>query len=61
MILCSRETEQRVQHYKNWVKLVPTFSDTISGFEKDPAAMDNFIHAVSAYMRHDFILTYSYS
>lgn len=53
--------EQRVQHYKNWVKLIPTFSDTISGFEKDPAAMDNFIHAVSAYMRHNFILTYLYS
>ncbi|KIK34551.1 hypothetical protein CY34DRAFT_97779, partial [Suillus luteus UH-Slu-Lm8-n1] len=41
-----REMERRVQHYKNWVKLIPTFSDTISGFEKDPAAMDNFIHAL---------------
>ncbi|KAG1733095.1 hypothetical protein EDD22DRAFT_960264 [Suillus occidentalis] len=41
-----REMERRVQHYKNWVKLVPTFSDTISGFEKDPVAMDNFIHTL---------------
>jgi hypothetical protein len=32
------------------VKLVPTFSDIISGFEKFPEAMDNFIHAVTRFM-----------
>jgi hypothetical protein len=36
-----------VKHYKEFIKLVPTLSDLISGFEKFPSAMDNFIHAVT--------------
>ncbi|KAG2122706.1 hypothetical protein BD769DRAFT_1350708, partial [Suillus cothurnatus] len=37
-----------VKHYKEFIKLVPTLSDLISGFEKFPSAMDNFIHALSS-------------
>ncbi|KAG2136785.1 hypothetical protein BD769DRAFT_1664314 [Suillus cothurnatus] len=42
----SRQKELCIKQYKELVKLVPTFSDIISGFEKFPEAMDNFIHAL---------------
>ncbi|KAG1781401.1 hypothetical protein EV702DRAFT_1042498 [Suillus placidus] len=41
-----RDKELCIKQYHELVKLVPTFSDIISGFEKVPSAMDNFIHAV---------------
>lgn len=44
----SRDKELCIKQYHELVKLVPTFSDIISGFEKVPSAMDNFIHALSS-------------
>lgn len=40
-----------IQLYNDWVKTVPGFSDVIIKFETDPDALDEFIDAVSAYMR----------
>ncbi|KAG2046717.1 hypothetical protein BDR06DRAFT_977266 [Suillus hirtellus] len=45
--LNNRQKELCIKQYKELVKLVPTFSNIISGFEKVPSAMDNFIHALT--------------
>ncbi|KAG2102544.1 uncharacterized protein F5147DRAFT_655002 [Suillus discolor] len=43
----NRQKELCIKQYKELVKLVPTFSDVISGFEKVSSAMDNFIHVLT--------------
>ncbi|KAG1904887.1 uncharacterized protein F5891DRAFT_1184309 [Suillus fuscotomentosus] len=43
----NHQKELCIKQYKELVKLVPTFSDIISGFEKVPSALDNFIHALT--------------
>ncbi|KAG2108216.1 uncharacterized protein F5147DRAFT_652938 [Suillus discolor] len=45
--LNNHQKELCIKQYKELVKLVPTFSDIISGFKNILSALDNFIHALT--------------
>jgi hypothetical protein len=41
----------RINVFRDFVKRIPTISTMISGFEDDPSKLEDFIDAVSGYMR----------
>ena len=46
----SRDRIYRVSVFRDFVKRIPTINTMLSGFEDDPAKLEDFINAVSGYM-----------
>jgi hypothetical protein len=47
----SRDRIYRVSVFRDFVKRIPTINTMLSGFKDDPAKLEDFINAVSGYMR----------
>jgi hypothetical protein len=47
----SRDRLYRINVFRDFIKRIPAIITTLSSFEEDPAKLEDFINAVSGYMR----------
>jgi hypothetical protein len=50
-ICSSRDRLYRIDVFRDFIKRIPAIITTLSSFEDDPAKLEDFINAVSGYMR----------